>query len=107
MTPSKQCLFLERVLFGFNIRRKQVKHVNTARLSLESWELLLETSCLGQHALEEMQEARHDDSTPIFEPDMLAKARRRLIEGMLSKQGVHFGSPSLAQSGTISVTSPP
>ena len=97
VSPSKQLLFLQRLLFSFQIRRKQVKHVNTARLSVEAWEMLVETSCLGQYVLEEMQEAHHDDHSPIFEPAMLEKARRRLIEGMLSKRGIDILGYSYSQ----------
>ncbi|CAE7769661.1 unnamed protein product, partial [Symbiodinium necroappetens] len=81
MTPAKQVLFMKRVLFGFQVRRKQVKHIATARLGVEQWEQLVESSCLLQHVLEEMHAATHDDGTPIFPPASIEKAERRSVEG--------------------------
>ena len=83
VSPAKQTIFMHRVLFGFAIRRKQVRHVSTARLTLEQWEGLVETSCLLHQVLEEMEKAALDDGTKIFPPDAVAKAQRRAIEGIL------------------------
>ena len=85
VSPSKQVLFMERVLFGFQVRKRQVKHVSTARLSLEQWEMLLETSCLLQQILDDMEAATADDGTKLFQPADLAKARRRAVEGYFGK----------------------
>lgn len=83
VTPSKQVMFMKRVLFGFQVRRKQVKHIATARLSAEQWEQLVESSCLLQHILDEMKAATHDDGTPVFPPASMEKAERRSVEGFL------------------------
>ena len=77
VTPEKQCLFMERLLFSFVIRRKQVRHISTARLGPEAWEQLLETSCLLQQILADML------LSELFTSADLAKARRRGIEGRL------------------------
>ena len=55
---DKQSLFLSRVLFQFNIRRRQVRQMSTARLNLEAWELCLEACCLIAYVLEEMSNAQ-------------------------------------------------
>ena len=81
MTPAKQMLFMGRVLFGFSVRRRQVKHVTTARLNVEQWEMLVETSCLLAHILDEMGSARAEDGSPVFGLGDVERARRRAIEG--------------------------
>ena len=51
---TKQVLFLERILFHFGIRKKQVRHVSSARLSPDAWDLTLESCCLLGHCLQQM-----------------------------------------------------
>ena len=83
VTPAKQALFMARLIFGFSVRRKQVKHVSTARLSIELWEQLVETSCLLQEVLDQMASATLDDGSKMFDVADIEKARRRAVEGTL------------------------
>ena len=78
---GKQLLFMQRVLFTFQIRRKQVRHISTARLATEAWEMLLETSCLMFHVLEEMATAKDEAGNFVFSPQAVEKARQRGVEG--------------------------
>ena len=77
---------MERVLFGFAVRRKQVKHVASARLGTEAWEALLESSCLADYILHSMAAAKHDNGDAVFDAASLEKARKRCVEGPLSLQ---------------------
>ena len=84
VTPAKQALFMQRLVFGFTVRRRQVKHVSTARLSVGQWEQLVETSCLLQEILDQMSAAVCDDGNQMFEAADVDKAKRRAVEGSLA-----------------------
>ncbi|CAE7762057.1 hypothetical protein AK812_SmicGene34282 [Symbiodinium microadriaticum] len=75
VTPGKQLLFMQRVLFTFNIRKKQVRSLSTARCTAEQWELMLETSCLAHQLLEDMKAAKDDAGAALFREADIAKAR--------------------------------
>ena len=102
---QKQLLFLDRVLFHFRVRRKQVRHISSARMNPEQWDQCLEVCCLLGHALQQMtvatgrahpcfaanpikcklqrkqmELAGDDGKGLLFEP--LEKARRRVVEGL-------------------------
>ena len=81
VTPGKQLLFMQRVLFTFNIRKKQVRSLSTARCTAEQWELMLETSCLAHQLLEDMKAAKDDAGAALFREADIAKARQRALEG--------------------------
>ena len=83
VNAGKQLLFMQRVLFVFIIRKKQVKNLATARCSPEQWEMMLETSCLLHQLLEDMKAATDAVGAPIFRPDDVSKARQRALEGRL------------------------
>ncbi|CAE7407664.1 unnamed protein product, partial [Symbiodinium necroappetens] len=78
---GKQLLFMQRVLFTFNIRKKQVRSLSTARCTAEQWELMLETSCLAHQLLEDMKAAKDDAGAALFREADIAKARQRALEG--------------------------
>ena len=50
----KQLLFLDRVLFHFSVRKKQVRHISSARMSPEQWDQCLEVCCLLGYTLQQM-----------------------------------------------------
>ncbi|CAE6965558.1 unnamed protein product [Symbiodinium sp. CCMP2592] len=81
VNPGKQLFFMERAIFLFNIRKKQVKNLSTARASPDQWEQMLETSCLIYQLLEDMKAATDAAGVPIFKPDDVRKARTRALEG--------------------------
>ena len=81
VTAPKQLLFIERVFFGFQVRRRQVRHISTARYNLEAWDSLLESSCLLYQILEDMTAATKQDGSKLFAETDLLTARRRAIEG--------------------------
>ena len=110
---QKQTILMERMLFAFSVKRKQVKHVSTARMSLEQFVAAAEVCCLVGHTLDQMARARGfevqkkpnlarkpvpqnyfhpkpilsvpgaDGEGVLFQPEQLEKARRRAIEGYL------------------------
>ncbi|CAE7316153.1 unnamed protein product, partial [Symbiodinium sp. CCMP2456] len=77
VTPAKQLLFMERVLFAFNVRKKQVRQLSTARATSEQWELMLESSCLLHQLLEDMKAAKDAAGAALFADADVAKARQR------------------------------
>ena len=107
MDRQKQTILMERMLFAFSVKRKQVKHVSTARMNLEQFVAAAEVCCLLGHTLDQMARARGSEvqnpeacapelflppsqSLPgadgeglLFQPEQLEKARRRAIEGCL------------------------
>ena len=67
-------MFMERALFAFSVRRRQVRHISTARFSVEQWEQLLESTCLMHEVLREMTNKLQDDGSFLFERAQIAKA---------------------------------
>lgn len=72
---------MERVLFAFNVRKKQVRQLSTARATSEQWELMLESSCLLRQLLEDMKAAKDAAGAALFADADIAKARQRALEG--------------------------
>ena len=85
VTKQKQTLFIQRVHFGFKIKRRQVRTATHARLNPESWESLMDNTCLLTWALECMATARtQDGSAALFPPDVLRIATQKVLEGSFS-----------------------
>ena len=84
MTRTKQTLFLQRLHFGFMVRRKQVCSAAHARLNAEQWDSLADTTCLLLWAVERMQVAKNEDGLPMFGPDCLRAAMQKILEGCLA-----------------------
>ena len=85
MSAEKQYLFMERVLWAFAVKKRQVRHISAARFTAESWDLQCDCCCLLAHVLAEMAAARAADGSAVFPAAQLLKARRRAIEGHLDK----------------------
>ena len=85
MDAAKQYLLIQRMLFLFNIRRKQVRHVTNARLTLETFEQTVDSCCLLAYILQEMSTAEGPNGGELFSDDSIAKARQRAVEGYLGK----------------------
>ncbi|CAE7749170.1 unnamed protein product [Symbiodinium sp. CCMP2456] len=96
VSAAKQELFMERVLFTFSVRKKQCKNASTARLNGESWEQMLEASCLLFQLLEDMQAAKHASGEAVFRPEDLVKARRRGVEGDYNAELLNLITAKLA-----------
>ena len=68
---------MQRIIFQFNIKQKQVRNIPTARATAEIWEMMLETSCLLAQLLDDMEEAKDEAGDRLFEAADLDKARTR------------------------------
>ena len=81
VNKAKQTFFLQRVHFAFSVKRRQVRQATHARLNLEAWDLLFDTSCV----LEEMRKARNEDGAALFDQDVLRCAMQKMLEGNLAQ----------------------
>jgi hypothetical protein len=84
VTPAKQELFLDRVLFlQLAVSRVSASATNAVRLTAQQWDAEVELACLGSWVLLKMEEAKDDQGTAIFSIAALKMCRARFIEGYL------------------------
>ena len=81
---AKQLLFMDRVLFQFGVKRRQVKNVSAARLGVEQWDQTLEACAFLGHVLEAMATATGQADMLIFKsPCLQPRPRTRWQRGPL------------------------
>ena len=83
MNPAKQHIFMQRVLFVFQVNKRSAGKAQSLRMSKNDWSLECDVSCLAGHILEEMNRFRDDDNKHVFEPAHIATMMTRFIEGYL------------------------
>lgn len=83
MVEYKQLLFMERVLFVYDITKAKAGRAQRIRMSSQQWLLEADVACLGGHILSLMEVARNDDSLILFPSETIVLVRQRFIEGNL------------------------
>lgn len=85
VTKQKQCCFIQRIHFQFQVKRRQVRTAVHARLSPEAWDATLEGMCFLVWVLDCMRLAMTDDgASPIFSTEVLRAAFQKVLEGLLN-----------------------
>ena len=84
ITPKKQELFVERILFLHTLAISRATSASQAvRLPLTQWDKEIEIAALGSYVLEAMLFHRDKDqnNARVFSDDVLKECRTRFIEG--------------------------
>lgn len=84
VTPSKQLLFLRRVLFLHGLAHRRAGKASPVKLSASEWGKECNRMALLGHVLEEMHSAMNASGAPLFAEDLLTKLLQQCIEGPLS-----------------------
>ena len=84
VTKGKQLLFIQRLHFTYQLRRRQTKSAAHARLSAEAWDSLMDTTCLLEWCLASMMKAVDEETKqPLFSPNTIKAATTKILEGCL------------------------
>ncbi|CAK9071139.1 Uncharacterized protein SCF082_LOCUS35251 [Durusdinium trenchii] len=81
MTEGKQQLFLQRVLFSFDLAKRKAGKAQILRMSTTEWQQEADICCLGGYVLEKMRSARTSDNLVLFKKTTTDMVRSRFIEG--------------------------
>ncbi|CAK9038707.1 unnamed protein product [Durusdinium trenchii] len=81
MTIPKQKLFMDRVLFVFEITKAKAGKAQVLRLSSQQWMAEADVACLAGDILERMESHRNSDNILLFPPDTLKMVKQRFVEG--------------------------
>lgn len=84
MTEAGQNIFLQRVLFIFDVTKRSAGKAQVLRLSLQQWQTECDVCCVAAYVLEEMRRFRDPENTMVFPAETLAIVINRLIEGWLA-----------------------
>ena len=84
VTKGKQLLFIQRLHFAYQLRRRQTKSAAHARLSGEAWDAMMDSTCLLEWCLSRMGKAVDEETKqPIFSPNIIQAATLKILEGCL------------------------
>lgn len=83
MDDGKQSLFLSRILFLHDRASSRGGKASSARLAPVEWNNEVERMSLAYYIIEQMKIAVTHEGDQLFDPDALAKARKRAINGRL------------------------
>lgn len=81
MDSEKQTLFMERVLFLFEITKAKAGKAQTLRLSLQQWLVEADVACLAGDIMFMMGRATNADHVILFPVETMKLVRQRFIEG--------------------------
>lgn len=81
MNAPKQVLFLERILFLFELKKRKAGRAQILRVSPPEWHTECDICTLGGYVMEAMETARDDNNLLIFKPETIKMVRNRFIEG--------------------------
>ena len=86
VTPSKQPLFINRILFLHSLAMRRGGK-SSLKLSLQDWQTELTRMMLLSHVWENMCSASGSDGNQLFDKNLLDKLLKNIIEGL---PGVDF-----------------
>ena len=84
MTTTKQFIFMQRIMFMFEVTKRKAGKAQVLRVSPDVWDSEADICCLAADVFGHMQTARNEDNMLIFEPSLLASLLNNFIEGCLS-----------------------
>jgi len=83
MNAAKQHVFLQRILFIFEITRRKAGKAQILRVSQDVWDMEANVCCLAMDVMEAMNSARDDNNLALFEGDTMKAVLNSFIEGYL------------------------
>ena len=84
MTEEKQKIFMDRIMFLFEVTKAKAGKAQVLRLSLQQWLHEAELACLAGHCIMEMSTARNADNLLMFNTEKVNMVRKQIIEGSLA-----------------------
>ena len=85
MNDGKQHIFIQRVLFVFEVDKRSAGKAQSLRMSKGDWAAECEAACLAGFVVEEMQKFRDPENAVVFEPTTITAAVVRFIEGLFDQ----------------------
>lgn len=81
MTATKQHIFMQRILFMFEVTKRKAGKAQVLRVTQDVWDHEADVCCFAGDVLEHMRTARDENNMLIFEPKLLATLLSNFIEG--------------------------
>ncbi|CAK9053386.1 unnamed protein product [Durusdinium trenchii] len=82
MDECKQLLFMERVLFIFDVTKIRAGKAQVIRMNSQQWHQEADIACIAGHIMNLMTNFRtEEDNLVVFPADTMAMVRKRFIEG--------------------------
>lgn len=81
MNDFKQFIFIQRILFMFEITKRKAGKAQILRVSHDVWEFECNMCCCAAETLSAMRVARNDDNIILFEDEKIRTVMNNLIEG--------------------------
>ena len=84
MDAAKQHIFIQRVLFLYELNKRSAGKAQSLRMAKQDWSMECDVSCVCGYALAQMQRFRDTDNKVVFTNDCIKTMMNRFIEGYLS-----------------------
>ena len=96
MDDAAQHVFLQRILFMFDILKRKAGRCQSLKIPLSTWQFEADLACLVCHVLEEMQNHRTPDNQLVFPESTLVCVMKGFIDGTF---GLNFIPKEVEQIG--------
>lgn len=83
MNEASQHIFIQRVLFVFDVNKRSAGRAQSLRMSKSDWSLEADLSCLAGYVLAAMRQFRDVDNKTVFDDQTIGILMTRFIEGWL------------------------
>lgn len=83
MTQVGQVVFMQRILFIFQVNKRSAGKAQSLRISKAEWNLECDVCSMGSYVLEEMRRYRDAENLTVFPTDTIKTLLSRFIEGFL------------------------
>ena len=83
MNATSQYIFIQRVLFVFQVNKRNAGKAQTLRLSLGQWLQEADLCCLGVWVMEKMRAERDDANGIVFAATVLDTVMKNFLDGHL------------------------
>jgi len=77
----KQFIFIQRILFMFEITKRKAGKAQILRVSQDAWEFECNMCCCAAETLSKMREARDENNLQLFEDAKVKTVMNNVIEG--------------------------
>ncbi|CAK9002335.1 unnamed protein product [Durusdinium trenchii] len=81
MNEGKQHIFMQRVLFIFEVTKQKAGKAQVLRMPVSQWALECDICCMAGYVLEQMQHRKNSDNLIVFPEETIKLVMNRLIEG--------------------------
>ena len=81
MTSAKQYIFIQRILFIYEVAKRKAGKAQILRISPSDWDSEADMCCFAADVMESMRVARDENNMQIFGNDLLATVVNQFLEG--------------------------